>query len=112
MKSKIQLIVASLVGALALHGALAACSAGSSGSGAPGEKSAYAGTTDAPACAQWEVRTFAPVKFGYAPFSYVDTDGKTQNVRFPALEAMSLEPGWEPLGDYSGASILARHCLK
>ncbi|NOU31090.1 MAG: hypothetical protein HOO96_24590 [Polyangiaceae bacterium] len=112
MKSKIQLIIASLVGALALHGALVACSAGSSGSGVAGEKPAYAGTSDTPACAQWEVRTFAPAKFGYAPVSYVDIDGKTQNARFPALEAMSLEPGWEPLGDYSGASVLARHCLK
>jgi ABC-type transport system substrate-binding protein len=73
MKSTIKIVLGSLVGALAIHGALTACGAGN--------KSANAQTTPT-SCTTWQVATVAggnsssptspdPVPTGWEPFAWL-----------------------------------------
>ena len=116
MKNRISLVLGSLVGAVAIHGALVACTAGSTSgyAGVPGaEGTANAQTAPAAsvACSQWEIRTVTPTKFGWTDVHYVDTSGKPQTTSVPSLEAMTLDTGWEPIGALY-YSPMVRRCIK
>lgn len=117
MTNRISLVLGSLVGAVAIHAALVACTAGSGVagvSGVPGTEGvahADATPTASPGCTQWEVKTVTPTKFGWASASYTDGAGKAQSTSMPNIEAMTLEAGWEPIGALY-YSPLVRHCVK
>ena len=114
MTNRISLILGSLVGAVAIHAALVACTAGASSSGVPGtEGTAHADATPAAsaACTQWEIKTITPTKFGWTEVSYTDTSGKGQSTSMPSIDAMTLDTGWEPIGALY-YSPLVRHCVK
>lgn len=120
MTNRISLVLGSLVGALAIHGTLVACTAGGGSYGVPGasgvpgaEGTARAdGTpTASAACAQWEVKTITPTKFGWSDVTYTDNDGKSQQTSMPSIEATTLEAGWEPVGALY-YSPLVRRCVK
>ncbi len=120
MTNRISLVLGSLVGAVAIHATLVACTAGSgvagvSGiSGVPGtEGVAHAdGTPTASApCAQWEIKTVTPSTFGWTSVSYTDANGKAASTSMPNVDVMVLEAGWEPIGALY-YSPLVRHCVK
>lgn len=117
MTNRISLILGCLVGAAAIHATLVACTAGSSLSGVPGaESTARADPAAAPgaasaACTQWEIKTITPTKFGWTSVSYRDSAGANQSTSLPAIDAMTLEPGWEPIGALY-YSPLVRRCIK
>ena len=82
MKSTIKLVLGSLVGALAIHGALTACGAGN--------KSANAQTTPT-SCTTWQV-AIVPLDNGSSP---------TSPDPVPA--------GWEPFA-WSAGNLVIRQC--
>ncbi|MDB5217190.1 MAG: hypothetical protein JWO86_5117 [Myxococcaceae bacterium] len=114
MTNRVSLFFGSLVGAVAIHAALVACTAGGSYAGAPGtEGTAHADATPAAsaACTQWEIKTVTPTKFGWTEVSYSDSSGKTQSTSMPSIPATTLDTGWEPIGALY-YSPLARRCIK
>jgi hypothetical protein len=123
MTNRISLVLGSLVGAVAIHATLVACTAGSGTSGlaglsgmsgvpaAEGTARADATPTGSAACTQWEIKTVTPTAFGWTSVSYNDPSGKVQSTSMPSVDAMTLEPGWEPIGALY-YSPLVRHCVK
>lgn len=116
MTNRISLMLGSLVGAVAIHATLVACTAGASSYGVPGtEGTAHADPTPAPAasvaCTQWEIKTITPTKFGWTDVSYTDPSGKSQSTSMPSIDAMTLDTGWEPIGALY-YSPLVRRCIK
>ena len=113
MMRKLPVVLGSLLGAFAIHGVLVACSAGGTTlSGTGGEGTAHADPATVPAtCTQWEVKTVAPTKYGVDTVNWTDAKGQPQTGNFPAVGAMTLEAGWEPIGAFS-FSTLVRRCVK
>ena len=113
MMRKLSIVLGSLVGALAIHGALIACSSGGTsvyGQSSEGTAHADPATTGA-ACAQWEVKTVAPTKYGTEIVHYTDTKGEPQQAHLPSVGVMTIEAGWEPIGTVLYSPLL-RHCIK
>ncbi len=121
MTKRISVVLGSLLGAVAIHATLVACSAGSTRGGIGGvggvEGIANAGpdtpaaTAATPACTQWEIKTITPTAFGWTDVSYTDPSGKRQSTSMPSVDAMTLEAGWEPIGALY-YSPLVRRCVK
>jgi hypothetical protein len=90
MKSAVKVAVASLVGGLAVHGALTAC--GGSGGGSANAQSS-------PSCSAWQVAVVDDVIVGL-----ILSDGTPSGPGPTTVPA-----GWEPFGLY-GQSPLVRRC--
>jgi len=114
MTNRISLVLGSLIGAVAVHAALVACTAGTGVAGVPGPEGtahAQAAPAASAACTQWEIKTITPTKFGWTDVSYMDPSGKSQSTSMPAIDAMTLDSGWEPIGALY-YSPLVRRCIK
>ncbi|MFO0662435.1 MAG: hypothetical protein U0174_00700 [Polyangiaceae bacterium] len=112
MMRKFSVVLGSLVGALAIHGALVACSSGGTTTNGPGgEGTAHADPTTTTPCSQWEVKTVLPGKYAWSPLAYTDKEGKQTTIDLPSIGETTLEPGWEPIGALY-YSPLVRHCIK
>lgn len=110
--SRLTFVLASLLGALAVHVSLAACASGTHVAGVFGSATpdAYAdpttptapsGPAAAPPCAKWEVRGFVPV------VSTIHDD----SVGHESFDAFSLPDGWEPISYGTHDTVLARRCV-
>lgn len=112
MMRKMSVVLGSLVGALAIHGALIACSSGGTSVRGGGEGTAHADPTNSAAvCTQWEVRTITPKTFNWDKLDYVDNTGTSRTIDMPSIGAFPLEQGWEPFAT-SLYTVVARRCVK
>lgn len=91
---KVAIFAGSLVGALAIHLALAACGSSTSASAVPDARAQVGPATTAAGCKNWSVSTFFATNFLTRP----DTGGSYGDFSPGLAKAIALPPGWEPTG--------------
>lgn len=102
MRDPLKYVLGSLVGALAIYGAVAACS------NEPGVGDAH-GAEGAPACRKWRVQGF------FGPIRWEDVwtkrqDGTDDHYTLPTIDTFDLPEDWEPIGGEALGAVIARQC--
>ena len=100
------ILLASLVGAFAVHFLLAACSGPSTTTPAMADGN----TGGASPCSVWEVQQFVPPTFAAASVSDPLDNGRA--ITLPYAQDFQLPAGWEPIGGAELGAITARHCVQ
>jgi hypothetical protein len=105
---RIQIVISSLIGAVAIQAAFAACSGGATPS--PFDSTHARADAAATPCSTWQVQSFLPSSFTFRTLPITNADGTPDKISQPTFDAFALPAGWEPFAAGEYGAITARRC--